>query len=76
MECHLNVTCLVVLVISISNVSNGYVIFFFLHKSHLMSISRLCVSIDVHFFVGASFCASNVKTLSKTHTAKAPLDPR
>ena len=48
LKCHFNVTRLVVRVISISKVSID-VWFFFLHKSHYMSKSTLCVSIDVHF---------------------------
>ena len=59
-KCHLIVTCLVVRVILISNVSID--IWFFLHKSHHMSNSILCVSIAVHFFVHF-FCVSNVKNL-------------
>ena len=53
LNCHLNVTCLVVHVILISKVSMD------------MSISKLCLSIDVHFFLCASFCVSNVKNLWK-----------
>ena len=44
---------LVVRVILISNVS--IIVWFLLHKSHYMSNSKLCVSIDVRSFC-ASFC--------------------
>ena len=36
-----------------------------LQKSHYMSNSKLCVSIDIHSFLGAGFCMSNVKSLQK-----------
>jgi hypothetical protein len=49
------------------------VVFFFSHKSQYISKSKLCVSIDVQFFLCASFCMSNVKKLAKNlsqiHTA-------
>jgi hypothetical protein len=37
----------------------------FLDNSHYMSNSKFCVSIDAHFFLGASFCVSNAKNLQK-----------
>ena len=47
--CHLIVTCLVIHVFSISNVSID--VWFFLNKSHYLSNSTLCVSINMQFFV-------------------------
>ena len=47
--CHLIVTCLVIHVFSISNVSID--VWFFLNKSHYLSNSTLCVSIDMQIFV-------------------------
>ena len=44
---------------------------FFLHKSQYVSTSKLCVSIEVHFIFGPSFCVSKVEYLQKlcrTHT--------
>ena len=38
---------------------------FFLYKSHYMSKSKLCVSIDVHFIFVQVFCMSNIKKLAK-----------
>jgi hypothetical protein len=37
----------------------------FLHKSHSMAKSNLCVSIDMQFIFCASFCMSNVRNLQK-----------
>ena len=64
LKCHLNVTCLVVRVVSISKASTNVWVSF-LHKSHNMSKSKLCMSIDVHFIFCASFCISNAKNLQK-----------
>ena len=55
LKCHLNVTCLGIHVISISKCQLACGFFF--HKSHYMSHSKLCMSIDVHFiFVQVSAC--------------------
>jgi hypothetical protein len=51
---------------------------FFFHKSQYVSISRMCVSIDVHFFF-ASFCVSKEKNLQKlcqTYTLGASNPPQ
>jgi hypothetical protein len=64
LKCCRNVTCLIVCAISIGKVSID-VWFFFLHKSHYMSKSKLCVSIDMHFYSCASICMSNIKNLQK-----------
>ena len=48
LKCHFNITCLVIRVISISKVSIHA--WFFLQKSHSMSNSKLCMSMDMHFF--------------------------
>jgi hypothetical protein len=49
LKSYLNVTCLVVRVILISKVSIDMWFFLFFHKSHYMSKSKSCVSIDMHF---------------------------
>ena len=53
---------IVIYVISISTVKSKCG--FFLHKSQYMSTSRLCVSIDVHFYL-CEFCVSKVPNLQK-----------
>ena len=60
LKCELNVTCLVVRVISISKVSIDVCLF--LHESHCMSKSKLCVSIDVQFIFLQVFTCQMSKT--------------
>ena len=60
-KCHLNVICLIVRVISFCEASID-VSFFFLHKSHYVSKSKLCVSIDVHFIFVRVFACQISKT--------------
>ena len=65
LKCHLNVTCLVIRVISISKASID-VWFFLLHESHYMSNSKSCMSIDVYFMLAQVFaCQTFVKNLQK-----------
>ena len=70
-KCHLNVICLVVRVISVCKVLID-AWFFFLHKSHYMSISKLCMSIDMHFIFVRVFACQISKTcknfVKKIHT--------
>ena len=69
----LNVACLVVVrVISIPKVSIDMLFSFFTSQPHYMSISKSCVSIDMHFFLCASFRVSMAKTCKnsiKMHNA-------
>ena len=63
LKCHLNVTCLVIHVISIWKVSID--VWFFLHKSYYMSKIWI-VRVNWHaFYFCASFCVSNIKNLQK-----------
>jgi hypothetical protein len=69
LKCHLNVTCLIIHRILILNVSIG--VYFFLHKSHHMSNSKLCISIHMHFLCVQVFPCQMSKTYKnfvKTHT--------
>jgi hypothetical protein len=71
-KCHLNVTCLVVRVISIFKVPID--VWFFLFTSHTAkSKSKLCVSIDVHHFLCKFLrvkCKKLANTLSNIHTGR------
>jgi len=49
--------------------SANSLVIFFLHKSHYISKSKLCVSIDVLCFWVQVFACQMAKTLSKIHTA-------
>jgi len=74
LRCHLNVTCLLVCVISISKVSIN--VWFFLHNSHYMSKSKLCVSIDVQFIYVQVFACQMSKTCNIfVKTTHWPHDP-
>jgi len=71
-KCHLNVTCLVVRVISIFKVPID--VWVFLFTSHTAkSKSKLCVSIDVHHFLCKFLrvkCKKLTNTLSNIHTGR------
>ena len=60
-KCHLNVTCLLVRVISISKVSINMWLFF-LHKSHYMSEYELWVSIDMQLIYVQVFACQMLET--------------
>ena len=67
LKCHMNVTCLIVFVISIYEVSID-MWFSVLYQSDYMSHSKSCLSIDVHFNVCQFLrvkCHKLAKTLSK-----------
>ena len=72
LQCHLNVTCLVVLVILISKVSIDVIFFFTDHT--ICQNSKSCVSIDMHFVFGCKYlrvkCYKLAKTLSKIHIGR------
>ena len=66
LQCHLNVTCLVVLVILISKVSID-VVFFFTNHFICQILNRAC-PLTCILFLGASICVSNIKNFVKnTH---------
>ena len=68
LECHLNITCLLVCVISISNMSIQCVIFFVSIQT-TCQILEVCLSLDVHiYWFGASFCVSNVQNFCQKYT--------
>jgi hypothetical protein len=64
LKCHLYVTCLEVRVISNFNMSID--VWFFFFTSHTTSETLIAHGNWLAFFVGASFCMSNVKKLAKT----------
>ena len=65
LKCHLNVTCLVVCVISISKVLID-IWFFSSQVIHYMSKSKLCVSIDMHFIFVQVFVCQMPKTCNNS----------
>ena len=75
LKCHLNVTCLIMRVISICKVSID--VWFFSFTSHIdMSKSKLCMPIDVQFIFVQFFVCQLSKTckklVEKTHWLRHP----
>ena len=68
LKCHLNVTCIVVHVTTISYLSIG--VWFFLHKSHYVSNSKLCMSIELPFFEATFAClvSKKIQNLCQKYT--------
>ena len=66
LECHLNVICMVASqYVSFQFLKCQWMCDIFLHKSHYMSNSKVCVLINVHFYLCANFCMSKVKNCKK-----------
>ena len=72
LKCHLNVTCLIMRVISICKVSID--VWFFSFTSHIdMSKSKLCMPIDVQFIFVQFFVCQLSKTCRKNTLTATPL---